>query len=240
MLINMIAPVIVNVLQLALSGEAIPQFPTEPTIIPNKENNNIEENKQQESTNKVKDRSHTEQKTVNRGSGRNIKINNGSNHSDKINNRFNLLNNNDKNSEEKKDQSKFVKTPDQYQDESDKEAIKTIAESVTKKDFEIKKELYDIEVITTQALEAIVKKLIFDLAKEQEEWKSIIKEIRVINKVKIEQITKKIAEQTKSNEELVKTNGNLSDHMQKMKRDHEFCKNQCRMVVQKIEKLDRE
>ena len=46
MIINMIAPVTVNVLQLALHGKAILWFLTEPTIIPNKENNNIKENKQ--------------------------------------------------------------------------------------------------------------------------------------------------------------------------------------------------
>ena len=117
-------------------------------------------------TNKAKNRSHTEWKTVNHGSRRNIKINNGSNCSDKIYNRFDLFNDNDKDSEEKKDQSKFVKTPEQYQDESDKETVKTIAELVTKKDFKIKEELYDIEVIITQALEAIVKKLVFNLEKK--------------------------------------------------------------------------
>ena len=60
MIINMMAPVTVNMLQSALYGEAVPWFLTEPTITSNKENNNIEENKQQESTNKAKDRSHTE------------------------------------------------------------------------------------------------------------------------------------------------------------------------------------
>ena len=65
MLINMIAPVIVNVLQLALHGKATPQFPTEPIITSNEENNNIEEKKQQDSTNKVKNRSHSEWKIVN-------------------------------------------------------------------------------------------------------------------------------------------------------------------------------
>ena len=110
MIINTMAPVIVNVLQSALCGKAILWFPTEATLTPNEENNNIEENKQQKSTNKAKDRSHTEWKTVNRGSRRNIKINNGSNRSDKIYNRFDSLNDNNKDSKEKKFRSKFVKT----------------------------------------------------------------------------------------------------------------------------------
>ena len=79
MIINTIAPVTVNVLQSALHGKEILQFQTKSTITPNEENNNIEENKQQESTNKAKGRSYTEWKTVNRGSRRNIKINNRSN-----------------------------------------------------------------------------------------------------------------------------------------------------------------
>ena len=53
-------------------------------------------------------------------------------------------------------------------------------------------------------------------------------------------MTKKIAEQTKSNEELVKTNRNLIDYIQNMKRDYEFYKNRYILAVQKIEKLDRE
>ena len=95
----------------------------------------------------------------------------------------------------KKDRRKFVKTPESKQyhmenknkiilllDESDKATVnitQLLAELVTTirenelinsiKDFEIKEELYDIEVVTIQALEAMVKKLIFNLAKEQEE-----------------------------------------------------------------------
>ena len=111
-------------------------------------------------------------------------------------------------------------------DESDIETVnitQLLAESVTTirknkiinsvKDFEIKEKLYDIKVVIIQVLEAIVEKLVFDLVKEQEEWKSIIKEIRLTNTVKTEQMTKKIVEQTKSNEELVKTNRNLINHI---------------------------
>ena len=111
-------------------------------------------------------------------------------------------------------------------DESDIETVNTtqlLAESVTTirknkiinsvKDFEIKEKLYDIKVVIIQVLEAMVEKLVFYLVKEQEEWKSIIKEIRLKNIVKIEYMIKKIAKQTKSNEELVKTNSNLKDHI---------------------------
>ena len=42
------------------------------------------------------------------------------------------------------------------------------------------------------------------------------------------------------NEKEVKTNRKLSNHMQKLKSDHDFWKNWCRMVELKIEKLDRE
>ena len=189
MLIITIALVTVNILQSALCSEATLQFPTKPTVTSNEENKNIEEKQQQEPNNKTKDGDYSEWKIVHHGYSKNIKINNRSNGSNKrIYNRFNLLNNNDKNSEEKKDQRKFVKTPEQYQDESNKETIKTIVESVTKKDFEVKEELYDIEVITTQALEVMVEKLVFDLEKKQEEWKSITKEIKVTNAVKTEQL----------------------------------------------------
>ena len=44
--------------------------------------------------------------------------------------------------------------------------------------------------------------------------------------VKVGNITKKIAEQTKSNEELVKINGNLKDNIQKIKGQNEYWKNQ--------------
>ena len=37
------------------------------------------------------------------------------------------------------------------------------------KEFEIKEELYNIEVITIQALEVMIEKLVFDQVKEQEE-----------------------------------------------------------------------
>ena len=55
----MIAPVTVNILQSALYGEATPWFPTESTIISNEENSNTEKKKQQEATNKVKDRGYS-------------------------------------------------------------------------------------------------------------------------------------------------------------------------------------
>ena len=42
---------------------------------------------------------------------------------------------------------------------------------------------------------------------------STIKKIRFKNAVKVENITKKIVEQTKSNVELVKINGNLKDNI---------------------------
>ena len=45
MLINTMVPVKVNVLQLALHSKVTPWFPTEPIIISNEENNNIEEKK---------------------------------------------------------------------------------------------------------------------------------------------------------------------------------------------------
>ena len=64
-------------------------------------------------------------------------------------------------------------------DESNIETVnimQLLAESVTTirqnkiinsvKDFKIKEELYDIEVVIIKALEAMVEKLIFDLAKE--------------------------------------------------------------------------
>ena len=54
MLINTMALVTVNMLQLTLHSKVIPWFPTELTISSNKENNNIEGKKQQESTNKAK------------------------------------------------------------------------------------------------------------------------------------------------------------------------------------------
>ena len=38
----------------------------------------------------------------------------------------------------------------------------------------------------------------------------------------------------------MKTNRKLSDHIQKLKSDHDFWKNHCRMAELKIEKLDRE
>ena len=104
MLINTMALVTANVLQSALHSEVTSQFLTKPTIISNEENNNIEGKKQQESTNKAKDGSHSEQKIVNCGSRKNIKTNNRSNYSDKgIYNRFNLLNDNNKDSEDNKD-----------------------------------------------------------------------------------------------------------------------------------------
>ena len=120
-LINTMAPVIVNILQLALYGEVTPWFLTKPTITSNKENNNIEEKKQQESTNKAKDRSHSEQKIVNRGNSKNNKINNGGNGSDKrISNRFDPLMDNDEDSnknkpnreDKRKDYTKYDKTLD--------------------------------------------------------------------------------------------------------------------------------
>ena len=76
--------------------------------------------------------------------------------------------------------------------------------------------------------------------KEHEEWKSITKEIRVNNIDKIKYIAKIIVKQTESNKELVKTNSNLKDHMQNIKREHEYWKNLWKLALQQIEKLDRE
>ena len=53
-LINTMVPVTVNVLQSALCGKVTPQFSTKSTIT----SNNIEETKQQEATNKAKNRGH--------------------------------------------------------------------------------------------------------------------------------------------------------------------------------------
>ena len=63
----------------------------------------------------------------------------------------------------------------------------------------------------------MIEKLVFDQVKEQEEQKSITKEIRSNNIEKIKHIIKMIAEQTEHNKELPKDNSNLKDHIRKRK-----------------------
>ena len=60
------------------------------------------------------------------------------------------------------------------------------------KELEIKEELYNIELITTQVLEVIVDKLVLNQRQEQEKQKSTSKNINYKNSVKVGHLKKKI------------------------------------------------
>ena len=111
-------------------------------------------------TNKLKDRSYSEWKTVSRGNSKNNKINNRGNGSNKeISNRFNPLSNNNKDSNEneanredkRKDCTKYDKIPDpkreQYHMENKNKTISLLENTIA--DYE---EKYKIEMVTVNTM----------------------------------------------------------------------------------------
>ena len=77
------------------------------------------------------------------------------------------------------------------------------------KELEIKKELCDTEIITMQALEAMLDKLVLDQVKEQEDWKRNAKDIIYKNLVKIVNFRKKLEDKNKMSKKFRKINSEL-------------------------------
>ena len=75
----------------------------------------------------------------------------------------------------------FDNSEDNEKDDSFQKIAEKVGENkfmkIVAKELEIKEELHNIEIITIQALEAMVDDLVLDQVQEQEKWKSTSKNI---------------------------------------------------------------
>ena len=176
MLINTMAPVTVNVLKSALRSEATPWFSIESTTISKEEENHKEEEQKNNKSDKSEEGRHSEWKTV----GRVCRMNNRRNIEPKKgivqnreNNKYNML----KEIFDEQEKKNIMKARYMIQREREKERKrkrkrereKEKKNTNDKKEIKKIEEKFDIEMITTETLQAL-------LRTELESWNIELKE----------------------------------------------------------------